>query len=83
MNVHWIIRNNISNTTDKAKKEIYRNKLEEGQDDPSTIWYIFKQFGACRKFSFRFGMLLYVLVNSYGHVGMVSLPNHTIFLTNS
>ena len=26
------------------------------------------------------GVLLNVAVNSYGHVGMVSLPNHTFFL---
>ena len=27
-----------------------------------------------------FGLLLYVPVNSYGHVGRVSLPNHTFIL---
>ena len=27
-----------------------------------------------------FGLLFYVLVNRYGHVGTVSLPNHTFFL---
>ena len=42
-----ILRNKISKMIDKAKKEMYRNKLEEGQDDPRTIWKIFKQFGAC------------------------------------
>ena len=26
------------------------------------------------------GLILYVPVNSYGHVGMVSSPNHTIFM---
>ena len=26
------------------------------------------------------GLMLYVPVNSYGHVGMVSSPNHTFFL---
>ena len=25
------------------------------------------------------GMMLYVQVNSYGHVGLVSSPNHTFF----
>ena len=29
---------------------------------------------------FWFGLQLYVQVNSYGHVGMVSSPNHTFFL---
>ena len=27
-----------------------------------------------------FVLLLYIPVNSYGHGGMVSLPNHTFFL---
>ena len=31
-------------------------------------------------FVFCFGLILYVLVNSYGHVGTVSSPNHTYFL---
>ena len=29
--------------------------------------------------SFLFVLILYVKVNSYGHVGMVSSPNHTFF----
>ena len=29
---------------------------------------------------FWFGLILYVPVNSYGHVGTVSSPNHTFFL---
>ena len=43
------IRNKISTMIVKAKKEMYRNKLEEGQNDPRTIWKIFRQFGACSK----------------------------------
>ena len=35
----------------------------------------------CQVF-FWFGLLLYVQVNSYGHVGMVSSSNHTFFLGN-
>ena len=31
-------------------------------------------------FGFLFGLILYIPVNSYGHVGMVSSPNHTFFL---
>ena len=31
---------------DKAKKEMYQTKIEEGQNDPKTIWKIFQQFGA-------------------------------------
>ena len=33
----------------KVKKECIENKLEEGQDEPCTIWKIFQQFGACPK----------------------------------
>ena len=33
-----------------------------------------------QQFNVGFGLLLYVTVNSYGHVGMVSTPNHTFFL---
>ena len=29
---------------------------------------------------FWFDLLLYITGNSYGHVGMVSSPNHTFFL---
>ena len=29
-----------------------------------------------------FALMLYVAVNSYGHVGTVSSPNHTFFLSN-
>ena len=31
-------------------------------------------------FVFWFGLMLYIPVNSYGQVGMVSSPNHTFFL---
>ena len=43
------IRYKISTMIDKAKKQMYQNKLEEGQNDPRTIWKIFRQFGACSK----------------------------------
>ena len=33
-----------------------------------------------RFFLFWFGLILYVPVNSYGHVGTVSSPKHTFFL---
>ena len=29
---------------------------------------------------FWFGLIIYVPVNTYGHVGKVSSPNHTFFL---
>ena len=48
-----IKRNKFSKMIDKAKKEIYRNKLEEGQDDPRTIFKTFQQFGACKKWNLQ------------------------------
>ena len=50
---YLILRNKISKTIDKAKKEMNRNKLEEGQDDPRTVWKIFKQSGACKNGIYR------------------------------
>ena len=46
---YQILRNKISKLIDKAKKEMYRNKLEEGQADPRTIWKIFKHFCSLQK----------------------------------
>ena len=34
---------------DTAKKEAYQTKLEEGKDDPWSIWKLFKQFGMHKK----------------------------------
>ena len=33
----------------KAKKETYQTKVEEGKDDPRSIWKSFKQFGTSKK----------------------------------
>ena len=49
MGEHRTLRNTITTIIANAKKEMYQNKLEEGQNDPRTIWKIFKQFGACSK----------------------------------
>ena len=35
---------------------------------------------ACEFGGFFLGLRFYILVNSYGHVEMVSLPNHSFFL---
>lgn len=43
------LRNKITSMIDNAKKEMYRNKIEEGQNDPRTIWKMFRQFGAGKK----------------------------------
>ena len=40
-----LLRNKITILIDKAKEEMYQTKLEEGQNDPKTIWKIFQQFG--------------------------------------
>ena len=40
-----LLRNKVTTLIDKAKKEMYQTKLEEGQNDPKTIWKIFQQFG--------------------------------------
>ena len=34
---------------DLAKKETYQTKVEEGKDDPRSIWKLFKQFGTTKK----------------------------------
>ena len=44
-----ILRNKVSMMIDSAKKETYQTKVEEGKDDPRSIWKLFKQFGACKK----------------------------------
>lgn len=40
------LRNEISWLIEQAKKETYQTKIEEGKDDPKTIWKLFKEFGA-------------------------------------
>ena len=49
MDEYRTLRNKISSMIANAKNEMYQNKLEEGQNDPRTIWKIFRQFGACNK----------------------------------
>ena len=39
------LRNKVSALIDIAKKETYRNKIEEGKSDPRTIWKLFREFG--------------------------------------
>ena len=52
-----ILRNKVSMMIDSAKKETYQMKVEEGKDDPRSIWKIFKQFGACKKESTKVNIL--------------------------
>ena len=41
-----IIRNKVSSLIEQAKKRTYQTKIEEGKDDPKTIWKLFKELGA-------------------------------------
>ena len=54
-----------SQVTDKSHTEYFRVCLHFITTDFTSFW---------------FGLMLYVPVNSYGHVWTVSLPNHTFFL---
>ena len=57
--------------SDKQKFEhLYHTLLVTGLT--KTIFWGTNQYGV-------FGLILYVPVNSYGHVGTVSSPNHTLF----
>ena len=49
MDEYRILRNRVSMMIDSAKKETYQTKVEEGKDDPSSIWKLFKQFGTSKK----------------------------------
>ena len=44
-----MLRNKVSTMIDKAKKETYQTKVEEGKGDPRSIWKLFKQFGTSKK----------------------------------
>ena len=39
----------MSSRIQEAKQSVYKTKLEEGKDDPKTIWKLFKEFGANSK----------------------------------
>ena len=47
-----------------------------------TNLYLLLDIDSIKLLFIFFGLLLYVPVNSYGHVGTVSSPNHTFFLGN-
>ena len=49
MDEYRILRNRVSMMIDSAKKETYQTKVEDGKDDPSSIWKLFKQFGTSKK----------------------------------
>ena len=41
----------------EAKRSVYKTKIEEGKDDPKTIWKLFKEFGVNNKISDKNGCL--------------------------
>lgn len=44
-----ILRNKVSSLIQESKQATYKNKIEEGKDDPKSIWKFFKEFGAASK----------------------------------
>ena len=43
------LRNKISSLIKESKEATYKSKIATGQDDPRSIWKIFKEFGASSK----------------------------------
>ena len=44
-----VLRNRIASLIQDSKSATYKNKIEEGKEDPKSIWKIFKEFGASNK----------------------------------
>ena len=40
------LRNKVSTMIKSAKQSMYKIKLEEGKDNPSSIWKLFRKLGA-------------------------------------
>ena len=49
MDEYRYLRNRVSTMIDTAKKDTYQTQLEEGKDDPRSIWKLFKKFGIGKK----------------------------------
>ena len=45
------MRNTVSALIQESKRSSYKSKIEQGQDDPRSIWRIFKDLGASNKTS--------------------------------
>ena len=43
------LQNKVSTMIKSAKKSMYKTKLEEGKDNPSSIWKLFRELGAGKK----------------------------------
>ncbi|MES9882533.1 MAG: reverse transcriptase family protein [Sedimenticola sp.] len=48
MEQYTFLRNKVSTMIQNSKKDSYKSKIEEGKDDPRSIWKIFKEFGASK-----------------------------------
>ena len=44
-----VLRNRISPLIQESKSASYKNKIENGKDDPKSIWKMFKLFGVSSK----------------------------------
>lgn len=44
-----LLRNEVCSFIQEAKRSVYKAKIEEGKDDPKSIWKLFKEFGANSK----------------------------------
>ena len=49
MDEYRLLRNKVSTMIDTVKKEAYQTKIEEGKDNPRSIWKLFKQCGMYKK----------------------------------
>ena len=49
MDAYKTLRNKVSAMIDIAKKEAYQFKIEEGKNDPRSIWKIFNEVGMKKK----------------------------------
>ena len=45
MDEYRLLRNRVSKMIDSAKNETYQMKIEEGKNDPRSVWKLFQQFG--------------------------------------
>jgi len=44
MDNYRLFRNKVSNLINTAKRRLYEKKINQGQNNPSTIWKLFKEF---------------------------------------
>ena len=46
---YTVMRNTVSDLIQESKRSSYKSKIEQGQDDPRSIWRICKELGASNK----------------------------------